>query len=604
MAFRLFGKEVSGPFTIPSGIVTVTYDTAWHFAKTCPEIGIVTTKSIGPSIREGNREPVYAQVRPQSKNLFANAVGLAGPGCALFAAELASAPKLPPKKFLLISIFGKDTEEFVQVAKTLAPYADGFELNFSCPHAEGHGMELCSTPGLAANIVIALRAAVPNIPILPKLSPNLSNDALCELVTQLCRAGADGFSAINTVGPLPSDVLSNKRGGTSGPQVLARALEVVRLIRNTCNEFAKIQQPSKPLVIIGMGGVQSCYDVASMREAGADFIGVGTSLTGLNTAQCRDALRMMSTSPPTTASNAAMVALQSTAADMVFHPFRIVSIQKINPKLAIFTLDQSIACDPGQFIMVFVPGVGEKPFAPAWQQPCTLVVRDVGILTKHILNHMTVGDVLQIRGVYGTSFTVPPRRVHTMASHLHPGTQYVLVGGGTGIAPLLLLAQCLSHQAVVPKANLHVFLGGRSATELYFLDEFNSLATLHCATDDGSSGENPVVPFFKGTCVDLLALKLLEWSAMPNASTKYYFYNCGPERMMSAAVAVQERYPFFVIEASIERYMKCGVGICGVCSCDGLRMCVDGPIMGYEFLSNSLYFGKKHRAKTTQLIDW
>lgn len=73
---------------------------------------------------------------------------------------------------------------------------------------------------------------------------------------------------------------------------------------------------------------------------------------------------------------------------------------------------------------------------------------------------------------------------------------------------------------------------------------------------------------------------------------------------MNNAVKVQEVTQFAGIECSIERYMKCGVGICGVCSCDGYRTCVDGPIFNYDFIRTSQMFGKYHRAKTTKLLEW
>jgi len=582
--YTFCGKTVSGPFTIPSGIITVTYDTALHFATSCPELGIVTTKSIGPEVRNGNREPVYAQVTKSTRDTFINAVGLAGPGAKAYLSELQNSPRLPSNKFFLISVFGRNTEDFVEVAQTLAEYADGYELNFSCPHAEGHGLELCSTPGLAASIVAAVKAVVPHIPIIPKLSPNLANGAIAELVTSLRDAGASGFTAINTVGPIPSEVLSNARGGLSGPTVFKRACEVVSLMRSALG-------PDVP--IIGMGGVSSSEDVKALMKCGANFVGIGTTLTGLSTASCRDALRLMGSSGGITA----VKAMQLRAPDMLFEPMTVTKITHVNPKLAILQLSGDVCSRPGQFLMVWIPGFGEKPFAPSHTAPCTIVVRGIGILTNQLVEKTAVGDTLQVRGIngYGTSFTVP--------AATRPGNTFIMVGGGTGIAPLLLLAKELSESTRASREDIHVYLGGRSQTELYYEEEFGMYATVHCATDDGTAG-------FHGTVVALLDHDLsVLTNNNPGERRNYFFYNCGPERMMAAAVKVQEKVEasqsvIRVLEASIERYMKCGVGICGVCSCDGLRMCVDGPIMGYEFLKASASFGKKHRTKTTEIIEW
>merc|ERR1719171_1464777 len=104
------GKEISGRFTIGSGIVTVTLDTVKLLAEKIPQLGVLTTKSIGPEERTGNREPVYADIIQTSNKergdqpAWVNAVGLAGPGCDEFLKELEKT-KLPAGKFLLISIF-------------------------------------------------------------------------------------------------------------------------------------------------------------------------------------------------------------------------------------------------------------------------------------------------------------------------------------------------------------------------------------------------------------------------------------------------------------------------------------------------------------------
>jgi dihydroorotate dehydrogenase electron transfer subunit len=73
--------------------------------------------------------------------------------------------------------------------------------------------------------------------------------------------------------------------------------------------------------------------------------------------------------------------------------------------------------------------------------------------------------------------------------------------------------------------------------------------------------------------------------------------------MMKAAFDIVKEYPHKEIEASMERYMKCGVGICGICSMDGMRTCVDGTIFKKDFLERSKFFGKLHRKKTGELEE-
>ena len=138
------GKRLSGPFTIPSGIVTTATSIIQHFFDEIPEIGVLTTKSIGPDPKLGNREPILSQYAPGN---FVNAVGLTNPGMHA-SAELLAGLKIPADRFLLTSIFGGSLEEYVAVAQCLAPYSDGLELNLSCPHAKGYGMAMGQDPEL------------------------------------------------------------------------------------------------------------------------------------------------------------------------------------------------------------------------------------------------------------------------------------------------------------------------------------------------------------------------------------------------------------------------------------------------------------------------
>ena len=194
MKIDFLGKTLSGPFTIPSGIVTCSANIIQRFFNQIPEVGVLTTKSIGPEPRLGYREPILTQFEPGS---FTNAVGLTNPG-ADRSKELLSELEIPEDRFLLISIFGGSVEEYVEVAKILAPYGDGLELNLSCPHAKGYGMAMGQDPELVEEITRAVKAAV-DIPVVPKLTPNVPN---IDLITLAAAAGgADAICAINTMGP-------------------------------------------------------------------------------------------------------------------------------------------------------------------------------------------------------------------------------------------------------------------------------------------------------------------------------------------------------------------------------------------------------------------
>ena len=157
MKTAFLGKTVSGPFTIPSGIVSTAPSIIQRIMDELPEVGVITTKSVGPVPRTGNREPVYSQYAP---GCFVNAVGLTNPG-AEEARRGFESLSIPEDRFLLVSIFGGSIEEFVSVAKILAPVADGLELNLSCPHAQGYGMAMGQDPEMVATISGSCPMAMP-----------------------------------------------------------------------------------------------------------------------------------------------------------------------------------------------------------------------------------------------------------------------------------------------------------------------------------------------------------------------------------------------------------------------------------------------------------
>ena len=264
MSTEFFGKTLSGPFTIPSGIVTTAVPIMQYIFDHMPEVGVVTTKSIGPEPRLGYREPVLSQYAP---GCFVNAVGLTNPGPER-SAEVMAQLRVPEDRFLLTSIFGGSVAEFVAVAKIMAPVSDGLELNLSCPHAKGYGMAMGQDPDMVREVVAAVKAAV-DIPVIPKLTPNTPDIAMIARAAEA--GGADGFCAINTVGPgytsaYGHPVLSNGAGGMSGKGVLPIGLKCVKEVAEASD-----------LPIIGCGGVSSAADVRAYFDAGASICLLYTS---------------------------------------------------------------------------------------------------------------------------------------------------------------------------------------------------------------------------------------------------------------------------------------------------------------------------------------
>tara|TARA_R110002072_G_scaffold4764_2_gene33267 strand:+ start:17179 stop:18798 length:1620 start_codon:yes stop_codon:yes gene_type:complete len=533
---EFLGKTLSGPFTIPSGIVTTATSIIQYFFDHVPQVGVITTKSIGLEPREGNREPIYSQYAP---GCFVNAVGLTNPG-AHASLELLGALSIPADRFLLTSIFGGSIEEFVAVAKILAPVSDGLELNLSCPHASGYGMAMGQDPDLVREITAAVKAVV-DIPVIPKLTPN--TDDIATIAQAAIAGGADGVCAINTVGPGYTSahgqpVLSNGAGGMSGKGVLPIGLKCVR-------EVAAVTDAP----IIACGGVSSADDVRAYLDAGAAVIGVGSSLTGLTTDEIAHYFQTLSNDLDSSANRAESQIRYDI--DMNFRPVTLVKNETVCDDICLLTFDRKINIQAGEFIFLWIPGLGEKPFSALTDDPFSLVVIDVGHFT-HALMELPPGSVAYVRGPHGIP-VAPAEDAKIMA-----------VAGGTGLAAVYQLARDFG--------NAEVFTGARTAKRLYYLDECRQVAKVHVATDDGSAG-------FHGVITELLRERLQAMSEQERE--KLLFYNCGPQPMVHAAIAVQREFcsPQQIYSA-IDYLTKCGVGICGSCATpDGRRLCVDGPFL-------------------------
>lgn len=536
MKTEFLGKTLSGPFTVPSGIVTTATSIIQYMFDHMPQIGVITTKSVGPETRAGNREPVYSQYAPGS---FVNAVGLTNPG-AHAAAEAMAQLRIPEDRFLLVSIFGGSLEEYVEVAKIMAPVADGLELNLSCPHAKGYGMAMGQDPQLVREITAAVKAAV-SIPVIPKLTPNTPN--IAEIAIAAKAGGADALCAINTVGPGYTashghPVLSNGAGGMSGKGVLPIALKCVREITEATG-----------LPVIGCGGASSAADVREFMHCGASIVGVGSALTGMTTDEIGSYFNQLESDLCFDSDKAESHIRYDI--DMDFSPVVLVENKRVCDDICVLTFDRKINVQAGEFVFLWVPGVGEKPFSALADDPFQLAVIDVGIFTHHLMD-LAVGTEVYVRGPHGIPVS-PADDAKIMA-----------VAGGTGLAAVYQIARDFG--------NAEVFTGARTAERLYYLEECKQVADVHVATDDGSEG-------FKGVVTELLRTRLEQMSQAER--DKLVFYNCGPAPMVHAAAKVQRDFcRDEQIFSAIDYLTKCGVGICGACATpDGRRICVDGPFI-------------------------
>jgi dihydroorotate dehydrogenase electron transfer subunit len=245
---------------------------------------------------------------------------------------------------------------------------------------------------------------------------------------------------------------------------------------------------------------------------------------------------------------------------------RVVSIAEIileNPIIKTFVLDDAIPnATPGQFIMLWIPGVDEKPFAIVAREPLTITVAAVGPFS-HALHALKVGDQVGWRGPFGRGFDLS-------------GTgEALLIGGGYGVAALYFAASELRKQS----GDITVAMGGRAADDLLFETRLRALGVrVELATEDGSRGS-------RGLVTD---------AAHDALSRAKRILACGPEAMLVAIMrlALAKNIP---AQLSVERYMKCGFGICGQCTLSGKLVCMDGPVFTAQELSHLPEFGRVHR---------
>ena len=265
LSTNIAGLQLENPTILASGILGYSAESLNRVAK--GGAGAVVTKSIGVEPRVGYPNPTVVQAEAG----LINAMGLPNPGIALYCQEIKYC-KTILRVPLIVSVFGYSADEYATVAKKAVDAgADAVELNVSCPHVQFTGAEIGQNPKLLAEVVEKVKAAVGK-PILVKLSPNVANIAVTAKAA--VEAGADALTAVNTLKAMAIDsetmrpILSNLKGGLSGPAVKPVALRCVYDIRE--------ELPDVP--IIGCGGITDWRDAVEFLLAGASAVQVGTAI--------------------------------------------------------------------------------------------------------------------------------------------------------------------------------------------------------------------------------------------------------------------------------------------------------------------------------------
>lgn len=251
----------------------------------------------------------------------------------------------------------------------------------------------------------------------------------------------------------------------------------------------------------------------------------------------------------------------------------VAAIADETPQVKTFFFNFSLGSKPGQFVMLWLPGVDQKPFSVSYDdgQRFGLTIFKRGPMTEKLFG-LKLGARLGVSGPYGRGFSLKDR------------TRYLMVAGGYGAAPLAFLAE---EAVKLEGVAIDFLMGAKSRDHLLFEERLSRIKnlTLHIATEDGSKG-------YRGLITDRLP------NLIRADSCQKLVVTCGPELMEKKVLDICNEYNVDG-EFSLERYLKCGFGVCGQCAVDdlGLCLCAEGPVVSRETVNQIKEFGKYHRDK-------
>jgi dihydroorotate dehydrogenase (NAD+) catalytic subunit len=261
---RISSLELKNPFMLASGIMDENAESMIRIAQN--GAGAIITKSIGVKPRKGYSNPTIVEVDCG----IINSMGLPNPGVEAYEEEI----KLLKENVdipIIGSIFGSNVDEFCFLAKYMQEYGvDAIELNLSCPHAKGYGLEIGSEPEIVKMIAKRVKSTV-KIPVIAKLSPNVTD--IVKIAKAAEDGGVDAISAINSVRAMKIDielgmpVLSNKIGGYSGKGIKPIGVRCVY-------EISKAVE----IPVIGVGGIQGVEDAVEYLMAGASAVQIASAV--------------------------------------------------------------------------------------------------------------------------------------------------------------------------------------------------------------------------------------------------------------------------------------------------------------------------------------
>lgn len=269
--------------------------------------------------------------------------------------------------------------------------------------------------------------------------------------------------------------------------------------------------------------------------------------------------------------------MPDTANAMIPRPFEVVAKRRETSDVTTLMVEPAdgrscFAFAPAQIGMIGVPGVGEVPISfsnhPDSSRCLSVTIRAAGAVTTAITD-TEVGSVISVRGPYGTTWPIDETR----------GRDVVFVAGGLGLAPLRSAIFAVAESD--SRGSVGIVYGARTRDDMLFrgdLEIWNELddVQVHLTVDEGDDGWEGAIGLVTGLFDQALS-RLTEPMAIM----------CGPDVMLvNACRALNERgIAPTEIWLTMERNMKCGIGLCGHCQFGPLFVCKDGPVFRYDRVS-------------------
>jgi dihydroorotate dehydrogenase (NAD+) catalytic subunit len=265
----LCGIRLSNPTILASGILGLSHEVMARVARA--GAGGITSKSCSLKPRPGYPNPT---ILDWGSGLI-NAVGLSNPGVEVMVEEIQAAKEelAPLGVPIIASIFAETIYDFGTMARFISEAKpDLIEVNISCPNIDDRYRLMFAADSYVAAQVTRRVKQNTDIPVLVKLSPNVTD--IVKIAQAVADAGADGITAINSVGPgiildveTCRPVLAHGTGGLSGPNIRPIA---VRCVRDICRAV--------DVPVIAMGGVTNGRDAVEMILVGATAVGMGSAI--------------------------------------------------------------------------------------------------------------------------------------------------------------------------------------------------------------------------------------------------------------------------------------------------------------------------------------